>query len=110
MLRRVLSVGQCAIDHAAISRLIEGSFAATVAPAASLSEALDALRTGTFDLVLVNRKLDADASDGLDVVRAIKGDPEFGATPVMLVTNYLEHQQAAVQAGAEAGFGKREYD
>ena len=30
----------------------------------------------------------------------------LAATPVMLVTNYPEHQQAAVEAGAEPGFGK----
>jgi CheY-like chemotaxis protein len=110
MTKRVLSVGQCAVDHAAISRLIEGSFAATVVPAASAVEALDALRGGSFELVLVNRKLDADSSDGLDIVRAIKQDPQVRATPVMLVTNYPEHQQAAIEAGAEPGFGKHEYD
>ena len=28
--------------------------------------------------------------------------------PVMLVTNYPEHQQQAIAAGAEPGFGKAE--
>ncbi len=62
-----------------------------------------------FDLVLINRKLDADYSDGLEILQAIKADPQMAAVPVMLVTNYAEHQDAAVAAGAVRGFGKLEY-
>lgn len=104
--KRVLDVGQCQADHAAIRRLIERDFGAEVVQAHSLREALDALRRGRFDLVLVNRKLDADYSDGIDVLRALKQDTALAAVSVMLVTNYAEHQQAAVAAGAEPGFGK----
>jgi two-component system chemotaxis response regulator CheY len=68
------------------------------------------LRQGAYDLVLINRKLDADYSDGLEIVRAIKADPQLtSSVPVMLVTNYPEHQDAAVAAGAARGFGKLEY-
>ena len=59
--------------------------------------------------MLINRKLDADYSDGLEILRAIKADPHMAAVPVMLVTNYAEHQDAAVAAGAVRGFGKLEY-
>jgi two-component system chemotaxis response regulator CheY len=110
MAKRVLSVGQCSVDHAAICRLIEGRWPATVVPAASPEEALAALRAGPFDLVLVNRKLDADYSDGVEVIRRIKEDPAVAGVPVMLLTNYAEHQATAVAAGAEPGFGKLEYD
>ena len=33
---------------------------------------------------------------------------QLAAVPVMLVTNYAEHQKLALAAGAEAGFGKQE--
>ena len=106
--KRVLDVGQCGPDHAAIRRLLEGAFGAEVVQADRLDDALAALRRGPFELVLVNRKLDIDYSDGMEIVRAIKADPRLAATPVMLVTNYPEHQQAAIAAGAEQGFGKAE--
>jgi CheY-like chemotaxis protein len=56
--------------------------------------------------VLVNRKLDADSSDGIDVLRAIKEDAALAALPVMLVSNYPDAQQEAQAAGAVPGFGK----
>ncbi|HVX63828.1 MAG TPA: response regulator [Pirellulales bacterium] len=108
MTKRVLDVGQCGPDHAAIRRLVQGTFGAEVVQADRLDDALAALRTQSFHLVLINRKLDIDYSDGIDVLRAIKQQPEAAAVPVMLVTNYPEHQQAAVAAGAEPGFGKAE--
>jgi two-component system chemotaxis response regulator CheY len=73
------------------------------------SGALSELKSGPFDLVLVNRKLDCDYSDGLDVIRAIKADSAVGGVPVMLVTNYPEHQEAAIAVGAVRGFGKLEF-
>jgi two-component system, chemotaxis family, chemotaxis protein CheY len=109
MSKRVLSIGQCSVDHAAISSLVKGQFGAEIVSADSGDEAIAALGRGKFDLVMVNRKLDADYSDGLDVIRRIKADPNFSATPCMLVTNYAEHQETAVAAGAEPGFGKSGY-
>jgi two-component system chemotaxis response regulator CheY len=108
MTKRVLDVGQCQPDHAAIRRLVQGEFGAEVVQADRLDDALAQLRRGRFDLVLINRKLDIDYSDGLEILRAIKADAELAAVPVMLVTNYPEHQQEAVAAGAEPGFGKAE--
>jgi CheY-like chemotaxis protein len=43
------------------------------------------------------------------VIRKIKADPS-ASVPVMLVTNYPEHQDAAVAAGALRGFGKLEFE
>ena len=77
--------------------------------AALPEEALQKMRAGQFDLVLVNRKLDADYSDGLEVLRAIQADATLASVPTMLVTNYAEHQQAAMALGARQGFGKLEY-
>lgn len=108
MAKRVLDVGQCGFDHGTIDRLVRGAFDAETVPAHSINDALEQLRGGRFDLVLVNRKLDHDYSDGLDVVRAVKADAGLSSMPVMLVSNLPEAQQAAVAAGAEPGFGKSE--
>ncbi|WP_235934992.1 response regulator [Candidatus Laterigemmans baculatus] len=86
--------------------MIQSHFDAVVEQTHDGAETLARLRKGGVDLVLVNRKLDRDYSDGLDVIRQIKSDDQLSDVPVMLVTNYEEHQQAAVAVGAVAGFGK----
>ena len=105
-MKRVLDVGNCSMDHGAISALLSRHFRADVVQAHGPEDALSALRGGKFDLVLVNRKLDRDASDGLEIIQQIKADTQLAATPCMLITNFPEHQAAAVAAGAEPGFGK----
>ena len=110
MTKRVLDVGNCNPDHTAIRQLVEGSFDAQVDRVHQWQDARERLRSEHYDLVLVNRKLDIDYSDGLDIIQKIKADPELATVPVMLLTNYADHQQAAQDAGAELGFGKLEYD
>jgi len=108
-MKRVLDVGNCSVDHAAVRQLIKSNFEAEIVQTHGPADTLEALRGGAFDLVLVNRKLDRDYSDGIEIVKQIKADPQVSAVPVMLLTNYPEHQQAAVAAGAEPGFGKLEF-
>jgi two-component system chemotaxis response regulator CheY len=108
MAKRVLDVGNCVPDHAAIRRMLETGFGAEVAQAHGREDALRLLRAQPFDLVLVNRKLDQDYSDGLPIIEAIKKDAKLASVPCMLITNYAEHHEAAVAAGAESGFGKKE--
>jgi len=110
MKKLVLDVGQCPPDHAAIRRLLENRFGADVVQAHGPDDTLARLRKGGVDLVLINRKLDADYSDGLEILQQMKADPQLAAVPVMLVSNYAEHQQTAVAAGAVEGFGKAELD
>jgi len=83
-------------------------FAAEVVSVDDWSQALARLADESFDLMLVNRKLDRDYSDGLDVIRHLKSDPDHAGLPVMMITNYPEHQRLAIDAGAEPGFGKLE--
>lgn len=64
------------------------------------------LRSRSIDLVLVNRKLDEDYSDGIEIIKAIKADSALATIPVMLITNYEEHQEQAISIGALRGFGK----
>jgi len=110
MPKRVLDVGQCGPDHAAIRALLTVHFECEVVQAHGLDDALMHLKSAEFHLVLVNRKLDRDYSDGIEIIHALKATPETVDVPVMLVTNYPEHQEAAVAAGAHHGFGKLEFD
>jgi len=105
--KRVLDVGNCVPDHAAIRGMLESQFHADVVQADGLDDALAALRKEPFYLVLVNRKLDQDYSDGLDVIKRIKADAKLKSIPCMLLTNYPDQQQTAVAAGDEYGFGKK---
>jgi CheY-like chemotaxis protein len=107
MAKRVLDIGNCVPDHRAIVAMIEANFDAQVWQADRWEDAVEQLQSQPFDLVLVNRKLDIDYSDGLELIRRIKQDPQLTALPVMLVTNFAEYQQQAVQAGAVEGFGKQ---
>jgi CheY-like chemotaxis protein len=110
MSKRVLDVGNCGPDHAAIRSFLAGNFGCEVDRTHNAGETLRLLSERAYDLVLVNRKLDADYSDGIEVIRRIKSDPRTADVPVMLVTNYPEHQDAAVAIGAVRGFGKLEFN
>ncbi len=110
MAKRVLDVGNCVPDHAALCRLFESRFDAQVDRAHQWSDAESQLRANAYDLVVVNRKLDADYTDGLEIIQKIKGDPQLAHLSVMMITNYADHQQSAVAAGALYGFGKLELD
>lgn len=111
MPKRLLDVGQCSPDHSTITRYVRDQFGdVEIVQTHRLDDTLAALRDGQFDLVLVNRKLDIDYSDGLAIIQAIKSDPALADVPVMMVTNYPEHQNEAVAVGATYGFGKLEYD
>jgi len=108
MSKTVLDVGNCRADHAAIRHLIEDEFKATVVQTHGLDDTLAELQSKNYDLVLINRKLTRGYRDGVELIRAMKADEETSTVPVMLITNYPEHQQAASQLGAETGFGKSE--
>ena len=106
----VLDVGNCTPDHAAIKRLVEENFDCQVVQAHGREDALRLLAERKYALALINRKLDHDYSDGVEVLRAIKADSNVADVPVMLVTNFPEHQEAAITLGAERGFGKLEFE
>ncbi len=104
--RRVLDVGNCAPDHASIKRMLEGYFDVEVIQSNGTADTLERLKTGPVDLILINRKLDMDYSDGTEVLKSIRAEATLDDTPVMLVTNYQEQQDAAIALGAVQGFGK----
>jgi len=108
MTKRVLDVGNCGPDFASIRRFLTSRFDCQVDQAHGPKDAFDLLRQSNYALVLVNRILDRDYSDGIEIIKAIKADDELQNVPVMLITNYAEHQDAAVAIGAVRGFGKLE--
>jgi CheY-like chemotaxis protein len=89
-----------------IRQVFSRHFGAEIVPADSADEAVDRLQEGPFQLVLVNRILDADGGSGVDVIRRFRGDKRFAKIPVMLVSNHDDAQREAMNAGAVRGFGK----
>lgn len=106
--KTVLSIGQCRPDQAAISHYLASQFNAKVVSADLPADAWQVLKNQTVDLVLVNRKLDADSSDGMEILQQVLADKATATVPVMLVSNYPEWQEKAVAIGAKHGFGKAE--
>lgn len=106
--KTVLDVGNCSPDHSAISSMLRNHFDVNVLRSDQLADTLASLNNHPVDLILINRKLDIDYSDGMDILHAIKKSDAFRDIPVMLITNYAEYQQQAVAAGAILGFGKLE--
>ena len=85
-----------------------GASGATVMAVDLPDQALAALEANAIDLVLINRKLDIDMSDGLEILKSIRSSSSKRDVPVMLVSNYADWQEKAVQMGAIYGFGKAE--
>ena len=106
MAKRVLSVGNCGFDNSSLRALVHGDFAAELATASDWSDTIAQLKAHQFALVIVNRKLDADGGDGLDIIRELRQTAEYQHVPVMLLSNYPEYQTKAVELGAVLGFGK----
>jgi two-component system chemotaxis response regulator CheY len=104
--KKVLDVGQCDYDHGNISRLLQSHFRVAVDRAHTPGDALARLASIRYDLVLLNRVFDHDGSAGLDLLRQLKNDDRLRHLPVMLITNYEDVQEQAVELGALPGFGK----
>jgi len=109
MPKRVLSVGQCGFDGPRLERLVR-DFGAEVVSVSTADEALTALKQGAFDLILINRILDGDGSRGMELISRLHAIPQVKTITVMLISNYVDAQKAAVSAGAVMGFGKNDLD
>ena len=108
MPKKVLDVGNCNPDHGALTHLLQSNFDVDVSRSHGMRDTLELLQINEFDLILVNRLMDRDGSSGLEVIKKIKEDANSTNTPVMMITNYPDHQEAAVSVGAIIGFGKSE--
>jgi CheY-like chemotaxis protein len=106
--KTILDVGNCGPDHSALGAMLRKHFDVELLKADQLSDTLATLQRQNVDLILINRKLDIDYSDGIEILHVLKKSEAYRDVPVMLITNYAEHQQQAVAAGALLGFGKLE--
>jgi CheY-like chemotaxis protein len=102
----VMSVGQCGFDHTRISRFLHETFGARTVASDTADKALATARSGSFELILVNRVFDRDGFLGVELIRTLKGDPSLAGIPVILVSNYADAQAEAIALGALPGFGK----
>ena len=109
MTNTVLDIGNCNPDHDAIAKMLTSNFDVVVLRAHELCDALQILSQRKVDLIVINRKLDIDYSDGFEILRHLKQDAAYKGIPTMIITNYAEQQLAAVAVGAEYGFGKLQY-
>jgi DNA-binding response OmpR family regulator len=104
MAKRILDVGQCGVDGPRIGRFLRDRLQAHVDRAETLDDAVQQIGEHDYNLVLVNRVLNADGSSGLDVIAAVrKASPDV---KVMLVSDHADAQKKAVGLGALPGFGK----
>jgi CheY-like chemotaxis protein len=107
---RVLDIGQCNADHGRISEILDQNFDVIIDRAHCYDEALKMALDTPFDLILINRIMDADGTPGMDILNALKSQPSTVEVPVIIVSNYDETQNDAVASGAVRGFGKSELD
>ncbi len=105
--KRVLDVGNCGPDHHSLTMMVSRNFdGVSVDQAHQADDAVSLVNENDYSLVVVNRLLDRDGSQGMSVIAELKAaKPEL---PIMLVTNYQEHQDAAVAAGCVPGYGKND--
>lgn len=106
MAKKVLDVGQCNPDHSSISTVLSQNFDVDVVRAHSYDQAIELAGETSFDLILINRILDADGTEGMKILKALKEASASSEVPVMIVSNYEDAQAAAIKSGAVPGFGK----
>lgn len=110
MSRKVLDVGQCNPDHSQISAFLRREFDVEIQRAHLFDEAVKLALDTPFDLILINRILDADGTAGMAILHELKSQPSTAETPVMIVSNFQDAQDTAVESGAVRGFGKAELE
>lgn len=110
IMKTILSVGQCNFDHSQISQFITSHIECSIIRMNTVNQALEYLQKQKVDLVLVNRIIDSDQTDGILLVEQIKKDSTLQRIPIMLVSDLKEYQENAVELGAVLGFGKSQLD
>ena len=109
MPKRVALVGHCGPDASylrlAVSRAVKD---AQVVFADDQHTLTKLIANGGVDLILFNRQLDYgfETEEGVEMIKRLR--EQNPSVKAMLISNYPDAQQAAMQAGAVEGFGKRE--
>lgn len=105
----VLLVGHCLPDSMGLSHAVKKA-----SPGARTKRIMSAddLEKSAPEaaLLLVNRKLDGrfdDDADGIALIQRMNASRGAGSSPaMMLVSNFADAQEAAVEVGAQPGVGK----
>jgi DNA-binding NarL/FixJ family response regulator len=108
MSKKVALVGHCGPDSSYLRMAVSKALRDAKVVAADDDSELKQLLTDGVDLLLFNRILDYGfkSDEGVEVIRQLRA--QHPNVKMMLVSNYEDAQDAAVQAGALPGFGKRE--
>ncbi len=104
-MKNVLIVGHCDLDNPQITSLIEKNFSAKVTREKLLKKTMGCLEKQDYDLVIINRIGAFDQEEGLELIKEIKKDGRFN-TPLMMITNFKEQMDKAIECGAVPGYGK----
>lgn len=105
-MKRILDIGQCNYDHSNITRFLESHWEVEVNRAHGWTDTERLLSANKYDLILVNRLMDQDHTEGQAIIESLKAHDKYSDLPVMMISNYADAQEAAVKAGAVPGFGK----
>jgi CheY-like chemotaxis protein len=104
----VILVGHCGPDTSFLKlAVLDALPGARIRNMDDEAELFSAIRAGRA-LLLINRVLEDGFSttEGVELIRRVR--QQSPDTPCMLISNFAEAQQAAVNAGALPGFGKQE--
>ena len=110
LMQKLLIVGQCDFDYQRISFVISKMYAAEIHRADLFDEAIQRALEQPYALILINRLLDLDRSEGMEILHELKSNPQTDDIPVMIISDYQDAQDVAVAAGASPGFGKAALD
>lgn len=108
MTRKVALAGHCGPDSAYLRISIHKADRDAQVIICQDGAGLDAAIEQGVDLVLFNRELGMDYAAGTGVEMIQKLREKHPQLKMMLISNYKEALDAAVQAGALPGFGKRD--
>ena len=108
----VLLVGHCGFDSGGLERAVRSAAPDARVEGVNSRKALDA-KLGEASLLVINRQLDGsfgvpmgEHGDGVELVRELTTNES--APACIVISNFPEAQQAAEEAGALPGFGKKD--
>lgn len=106
MPERIILVGHCGVDaprlEEEVSRIIPSADVVSV----NSEQDLEAIVDEGADLLLINRELPFgfDTEEGIDLIRDLRA--QHPGVKMMLISDYDEAQEEALEAGAVDGIGK----
>lgn len=102
----VLLVGHCAADQGLLRRWLERHFSVSVESLDSINDALRRVEQGGIEVVLANRVFEYTGERGVELIRRLGSSTKPVSTRALLISNFVDAQDDAVESGALPGFGK----